>query len=58
MAATYKGMNDVVAWGDKDTRGAYKPGTVIKVAGRSVKLDEVPDYLAGEKRRGKHLHKH
>lgn len=50
MAASYPGMNDVTAWGEKKLVGAYRPGTTMKIAGHTVKLGTVPDYLGGEKR--------
>lgn len=49
MAETYKGMNDVVAWGEKDQRGAYVSGASMVVAGRVVVLDALPDRIGGGK---------
>lgn len=54
MAGIYKGGNDVGDWGEKDLRGAYRPGTVLQVAGRAVRPDTLPDHLgAKDKRRGR-----
>lgn len=41
--------NDVALWGEKDTSGAYPPGTKFELAdGSKVDVNKVPDVLGGK----------
>lgn len=41
--------NDVAQWGEKDTSGAYPPGTKFELAdGSKVDVNAVPDHLGGK----------
>lgn len=40
---------DISEWGEKDTVGAYAPGTTFHLGdGEPVRLDELPDYLSDD----------
>lgn len=49
--AARAGVIDVQDIADADShRKGYRPGTTFTIAGKRVKLDDVPDYMAGERR--------